>query len=283
MFILEDTRAQFTIMTSKTASTIMRLSPFGASRVGARTAQRTAARAAVLPVKEASMGLRNFTGAARNAARLDKKSAISIANQCSQRRYISERPDGRGKIYEFEDVRPLQPHSTISLHNPLATSSDTPQVLSVIENPSDARLLIDVREPHEYGTDTIPTAINLPVTSHPDALLLSPAEFQDEFGFAKPPIGKEMIFFCKAGVRSKAAAGIAKQAGYTNVGEYPGSWNDWQKKGGPGTHSPPEAGGIGERESRVSETSFTGGKSSGELHEPDGVVKPPKGGVFGTQ
>jgi rhodanese-related sulfurtransferase len=166
---------------------------------------------------------------------------------------------------------------------PSATSPNILQVLSVIENPSDSRLLIDVREPHEFGTDSIPTAINLPITSHPDALLLSPAEFQDQFGFAKPPIGKEMIFFCKAGVRSKAAAGIARQAGYTNVGEYPGSWNDWQKNGGPGTHSPPEAGGVGEREGRVSETSFTGGKSSGELHEPDGVVKPPKGGMFGTQ
>jgi rhodanese-related sulfurtransferase len=205
------------------------------------------------------MGLRNFISAPRNVAGLPKKSTLSITSQSSQRRYISERPDGRGKIYEFEDV------------------------LSVLENPSDARLLIDVREPHEFGTDSIPTAINLPITSSPDALLLSPAEFQDQFGFAKPPIGKEMIFFCKAGVRSKAAAGIARQAGYTNVGEYPGSWNDWVKKGGPGTHSPPPPGGVGERESRVSETSFTGGKSSGELHEPEGVVKPPKGGMFGTQ
>ncbi|KAF3048416.1 hypothetical protein E8E12_011784 [Didymella heteroderae] len=238
-------------MASKTASMALRL--------GARTAQRSAARAAVLPAKGASMGLRNFTSDPRNVAGLRKKSAVSIASQCLQRRYISERPDGRGAIYEFEDV------------------------LSVIENPSDARLLIDVREPHEYGTNSIPTAINLPVTSHPDALLLSPDEFQDQFGFAKPPIGKEMIFFCKAGVRSKAAASIARQAGYTNVGEYPGSWNDWQKKGGPGTRSPPEAGGLGERVNGVSETSFSEGKSSGELHEPDGVVKPPKGGMFGTQ
>lgn len=171
------------------------------------------------------------------------------------------------------------------MHNTLDASqahrTNTHQVLSVLENPSDARLLIDVREPHEYTADSIPTAINLPITSSPDALLLSPTEFQDHFGFAKPPVGKEMIFFCKAGVRSKAAAGIARQAGYTNVGEYPGSWNDWVKKGGPGTHSPPPPGGVGEREGRVSETSFTGAKSSGELHEPEGVVKTPKGGMFG--
>lgn len=263
-------------MASKTASMALRL--------GTRTAQRSAARAVVLPAKEASMGLRSFSSAPGNVASFRTKSATSVANQFSQRRYISERPDGRGRVYEFEDVCQLSVATPSSVFCCKAqTQPNTLQVLSVVEDPSDSRLLIDVREPHEFGTDTIPTAINLPITSQPDALLLSPAEFQDQFGFAKPPTGKEVIFFCKAGVRSKSAAGIARQAGYTNVGEYPGSWNDWQKKGGPGTHSPPEAGGLGERESRVSETSFTGAKASGELHEPDGVVKPPKGGAFGTQ
>ncbi|KAH6629391.1 Rhodanese-like domain-containing protein [Boeremia exigua] len=238
-------------MASKSASMALRL--------GARAAQRTATRAAVLPAKEASMGLRNFTTVPRSIRSLRGKSAISFASPLSQRRFISERPDGRGRVYDFEDV------------------------LSILENPSDSRLLIDVREPHEYAANSIPTAINLPITSHPDALLLSPTEFQDEFGFAKPPTGKEMIFFCKAGVRSKAAAGIARQAGYTNVGEYPGSWIDWERNGGPGTTSPPPAGGVGERTGPVGETKFTGGKTSGEEHTADGVVQPPKGGQFGTQ
>ncbi|KAL1596760.1 hypothetical protein SLS59_007792 [Nothophoma quercina] len=234
-----------------------------ALRLGARTAQRTAARAAVLPAKEASIGLRNFSSAPRNIRGLQQRSAISITGQVSQRRYISERQDGRGRIYEFDDV------------------------LNIIENPSDSHLLIDVREPHEYGANSIPTAINLPITSHPDALLLSPAEFQDQFGFAKPPIGKEMVFFCKAGVRSKAAAGIARQAGYTNVSEYQGSWNDWEKRGGPGTKSPPAPGGVGERTGPIRETTQDGGKSnksSGEEHiGTQGEVQPPKGGQFGTQ
>jgi|SRR5690242_15981543 len=163
-------------------------------------------------------------------------------------------------------------------------ASDKPhQILDVLENPSDSRLLIDVREPHEFGSNTIPTAINLPITSHPDALLLSADEFQDQFGFAKPPIGKEVVFFCKAGVRSKAAANLARQAGYENVGEYPGSWLEWEKLGGPGTKTPPEAGGVGERTRPVGETSFSAGKTSGEEHTSDGVVRPPKGGQFGTQ
>jgi rhodanese-related sulfurtransferase len=152
-----------------------------------------------------------------------------------------------------------------------------------LENPSNSRLLIDVREPHEFGKDSIPTAINLPITSHPDALLLAPDDFQDQFGFQKPPTGKEVIFFCKAGVRSRAAASIAKQAGYTNVGEYPGSWNDWVANGGPGTHSPPEAGGVGERTGPVGETAFVDGKTSGVEHTADGVVKPPPGGLAGKQ
>lgn len=91
------------------------------------------------------------------------------------------------------------------------------------------------------------------------------------------------MFFCKAGVRSKAAASLARQAGYENVGEYPGSWLEWEKLGGPGTKTPPEAGGVGERTGPVGETSFAAGKTSGEEHTSDGVVRPPKGGQFGTQ
>lgn len=41
-----------------------------------------------------------------------------------------------------------------------------------------------------------------------------------------------MVFYCKAGVRSRAAAGLARAAGWTKAGEYPGSWMDWAAKGG---------------------------------------------------
>jgi rhodanese-related sulfurtransferase len=49
---------------------------------------------------------------------------------------------------------------------------------------------------------------------------------------AKPKTGEEVVFYCKAGVRSKAAAQFARQNGYHYVGEYPGSWMDWVKNGG---------------------------------------------------
>ncbi|OCL02133.1 Rhodanese-like protein, partial [Glonium stellatum] len=90
----------------------------------------------------------------------------------------------------------------------------------------------DVREPAEYAAGSIPTAINIPIASHPDALFLSPDEFQDRFGFAKPAATKEVVFYCKAGVRSSAAAQLARQGGYERVGEYRGSWLDWERRGG---------------------------------------------------
>ncbi|KAH7084189.1 Rhodanese-like domain-containing protein [Paraphoma chrysanthemicola] len=125
----------------------------------------------------------------------------------AQRRYIStEAP--KSKIYSYEDI------------------------ISILKTPTSSPLLIDVREPHEYAANTIPTAINIPVSSQPDALMLSEEDFEDRFGMPKPELDKEVVFFCKAGVRSRAMAGLARQAGYTNVGEYPGSWLDWERRGG---------------------------------------------------
>ncbi|KAF2034264.1 Rhodanese-like protein [Setomelanomma holmii] len=157
-----------------------------------------------------------------------------------QRRGIATEAS-KNKVYSFEDV------------------------LAILETPSSSRLLIDVREPHEFEKNTIPTAINIPVTSQPDALMLDEEEFLDRFGFAKPPADKEVVFFCKAGVRSRAMAGLARQAGYKNVGEYPGSWLDWEKRGGPGTKTPNEPGGKGEAQFPVQETKPVRGKGdSGE-------------------
>lgn len=99
-------------------------------------------------------------------------------------------------------------------------------------NPSPDRVLVDVREPGEVEGGAIPTAINIPVSSAPDALLMPEEEFDDKFGFEKPRKDQEVVFYCKAGIRSRAAAEIARQAGYQKVGEYPGSWMDWIKNEG---------------------------------------------------
>ncbi|KAI9655579.1 MAG: hypothetical protein M1821_005372 [Bathelium mastoideum] len=114
----------------------------------------------------------------------------------------------RSKVYEFEKIK------------------------SLASAPSPDHILIDVREPSEYEAGFIPTAVNIPISSQPDALFLSPEDFEDRFGFQKPTPEKELVFYCKAGVRSSAAAQLAQQQGYEKVAEYRGSWLDWQKKGG---------------------------------------------------
>ena len=107
-------------------------------------------------------------------------------------------------------------------------------IQSLADKPSPNRILIDVREPGELqNTGKIPGSHNLPVKTAPDAFYLPPDEFEDRLGWQKPGDGDEVIFYCKAGVRSRAAAQLAQRAGFGGkVGEYPGSWDDWAGKGG---------------------------------------------------
>ncbi|TVY83772.1 Thiosulfate sulfurtransferase RDL2, partial [Lachnellula suecica] len=92
------------------------------------------------------------------------------------------------KLYSFEDVKTLS------------------------ETPSPSRILIDTREPGELqSTGTIPGAVNIPVVSQPDSWMISAEEFEDRYGFERPGKEVEVVFFCKAGVRSKAAAELARQ------------------------------------------------------------------------
>lgn len=107
------------------------------------------------------------------------------------------------------------------------------QVKGFLEKPDPNRILIDTREPAELQTTgTIPGSINIPVTSQPDAFYISEQEFEDRFGFERPGQDKELVFYCKAGVRSRAAAELARLAGWKEVGEYPGSWSDWAANAG---------------------------------------------------
>jgi rhodanese-related sulfurtransferase len=107
------------------------------------------------------------------------------------------------------------------------------QIKSLSEKPDPNRILIDTREPAELqATGTIPGSLNIPVTSQPDAFFVTAEEFEDRFGFERPGKEQEVVFYCKAGVRSRAAAELARQAGWKSVGEYPGSWLDWEGNGG---------------------------------------------------
>jgi len=126
----------------------------------------------------------------------------------SQLRFYSQQ-DCPSKIYNFTEIQALT------------------------KKPSPNTILIDTREPSELQTTgTIPGSLNIPVTSKPDAFFITPEEFEDRFGFERPGKDKEVVFYCRAGVRSRAAAGLARQAGWENVSEYSGSWLDWEKNGG---------------------------------------------------
>ncbi|KAF1850723.1 Rhodanese-like protein [Cucurbitaria berberidis CBS 394.84] len=243
-------------MASKRAVQLLRLRPNASSVVGPSrpTGQLSFQTARALGVaswpQRQQVSKKTFESASDG---VDRSQLGSV-----QRRWNSQAPaDQKSKVYEFEDI------------------------LAILEEPSNSRLLIDVREPHEYEANTIPTAINIPVTSQPDALLLDEEDFRDRFGFAKPPTNKEVVFFCKAGVRSRASAGIAKQAGYTNVGEYRGSWLDWERHGGPGTKTPPPPGGLGEPKAPVSETKPTDQTGSSGVQDlgPEGQPKYPDGAM----
>lgn len=81
--------------------------------------------------------------------------------------------------------------------------------------------------------------MSIPLASQPDAYFLSPEEFETRFGFPKPGSNdgekkNELVFYCKAGVRARAAAQLAVQAGYDpeKIAVYDGSWLDWVDKGG---------------------------------------------------
>lgn len=95
-------------------------------------------------------------------------------------------------------------------------------------------VIVDVREPGEIqSTGKIPGAINIPITSAAQSFHVPEADFEHVFGFERPSRDSTLLFYCKAGVRAKSAAGLAKHAGYESVAEYPGSWLEWEANGGP--------------------------------------------------
>ncbi|PNP52752.1 hypothetical protein THARTR1_06593 [Trichoderma harzianum] len=108
------------------------------------------------------------------------------------------------------------------------------QALVEAKDPKEEVVIVDVREPHELlDTGKIPGAINIPITSAVQSFHISDEDFEDLYGYARPPKDAALLFYCKAGVRARAAAGLAQHAGWASVGEYPGSWLDWDLNKGP--------------------------------------------------
>lgn len=55
------------------------------------------------------------------------------------------------------------------------------------------------------------------------------------------PRDAHLVFYCRAGVRARTAAQLASRAGWPSVGEYPGSWLEWQERAGPIEKVPSES------------------------------------------
>ena len=75
--------------------------------------------------------------------------------------------------------------------------------------------LIDVREPDEVILGSIPSSVNIPLSTLSEALYMNPVRFKEKFGFEKPKRDQEIVFYCRSGKRSASASDIALKNGYT--------------------------------------------------------------------
>lgn len=129
---------------------------------------------------------------------------LCVSAHIRQYSVLTQKP---AKEYKYRDVKALIEG---------AAAGTTPEVL-----------LIDVREPTEFQEGHIPGAKNVPFKSSPGAFDLAEDEFEESFGFPKPAKDQPLVFYCLGGVRLTAAEELANTFGYTNRGNYIGSYEDW--------------------------------------------------------
>lgn len=96
-----------------------------------------------------------------------------------------------------------------SLFKNLFSSSD-PAVLEKLVH--GGAFLVDVRSPSEYATEHAPNTINIPL----DQIQQQLSKFKGK---------KDIVVFCRSGMRSGQAKSILEQNGFTNVVNG-GTWND---------------------------------------------------------
>jgi rhodanese-related sulfurtransferase len=79
------------------------------------------------------------------------------------------------------------------------------------------KLLIDVREPHEYKSGCIPGAKNIPLS-------------QLEQRLGEIPKEREVFLYCRSGMRSKSAARILSKHGLIRLAHLQGGLSSWDGK-----------------------------------------------------
>lgn len=82
---------------------------------------------------------------------------------------------------------------------------------------SSNKVLIDVREPHEYKDGFIPGAVNIPLSQMKGRL----GEISKK---------KEIFLYCRSGMRSKQAAQILKKNGFSDLTQLHGGILAWKGK-----------------------------------------------------
>lgn len=79
------------------------------------------------------------------------------------------------------------------------------------------KLLIDVREPEEYKSGFIPGAKNIPLS-------------QLEKRLGEISKDRDVLLYCRSGMRSKSAARILSKHGFTRLAHLQGGVSSWNGK-----------------------------------------------------
>mmetsp|Transcript_19525 Transcript_19525/g.30130 ORF Transcript_19525/g.30130 Transcript_19525/m.30130 type:complete len:191 (-) Transcript_19525:55-627(-) len=69
--------------------------------------------------------------------------------------------------------------------------------------------------------------IPVQVIMEKNAFAMEEDDFEEEYGFKKPDLDETLVFSCKAGIRSQAAAQMAAMNGYSNLVNYQGGADEW--------------------------------------------------------
>ncbi|MFC5469825.1 rhodanese-like domain-containing protein [Cohnella suwonensis] len=78
-------------------------------------------------------------------------------------------------------------------------------------------VLVDVREPSEYGSGHLAGAVNLPLSGLRGSL-------------GKLPKDREILLYCRSGMRSKQAGAVLRGNGIENLGHLQGGISSWKGK-----------------------------------------------------
>ncbi|WP_018750990.1 rhodanese-like domain-containing protein [Paenibacillus sanguinis] len=94
---------------------------------------------------------------------------------------------------------------------------DTKELHSLLQNPANTAVVIDVREPHEYQAAHIPGVPLIPMGEIPNRM--------EEFDR-----NQEYIFVCRSGSRSFEVARYFQALGFPRVHNYLGGMLNWDRE-----------------------------------------------------